>query len=212
MGASQCSLCGVNSFGLRSVFSVDAFHLLPQFVLAIIPFVSGVTCVVVTKSLHWMLSEASSLLCDCNSPFRGRVSSLVIGVEVPRSVFELQCEMGGLLECSHWEWSYWISLHWSCLPGCELYGLAHHPLYGLTKYTVLDTDSPTSTTGMLAIGPGVPKAFYKAVMYICRLRATEVRLLGLFSVVLHLDPPWELWRQPRPWSSPASMYMRPWNL
>ena len=70
MGASQCSLCGVNIFGLRSVFSVDAFHLFPQFVLAIIPFVSGVTCVVVTKSLHWMLSEASSLLCDCREEDR----------------------------------------------------------------------------------------------------------------------------------------------
>lgn len=93
MGASQCSLCGVNTFGLRSVFSVDAFHLLPQFVLAIIPFISGVTCVVVTKSLHWMLSEASSLLCDCNSPFRGRVSSLVIGVEVPRSDLFLSCSV-----------------------------------------------------------------------------------------------------------------------
>lgn len=56
----------------------------------------------------------------------------------------------------------------------------------------LDSDSPTSTMGMLAIGPGVPKAFYKAIMYICRLRSTEVRLLGLFSVVLPLDPPWEL--------------------
>ena len=106
MGAYQYSLCGVNIFGVRSVFSVDASHLFPQFVLALIPFIRGVTCVVVTKSLHWMLSEASSLLCDCNSPFRVRVSSLVIGVEVSRSVFELQREMGGILECSHWEWSY----------------------------------------------------------------------------------------------------------
>lgn len=106
MGASLCSPYGVNSFGVRSVFSVDAFHLFPQFVLAVIPIIRGVTCVVVTKSLHWMLSEASSLLCDCNSPFRGRVSSLAIRVEVSRSVFELQCEVGGILECSHWEWSY----------------------------------------------------------------------------------------------------------
>ena len=149
---------------------------------------------VVIKSLHWMLSEASSLLCDCNSPFRGRVSSLAIGVEVSRSCFELQCEVGRL-ECPHWEWSHWVSLHWSYLPGRELLDVvAHQPLHGLTKYTVLDTASPTSTMGMLAIGPGVPKAFYKAIMYICRLRSTEVRLLGLFSVAPHLDPPRELWR------------------
>ena len=90
---SLCSLCVFDIFGARTVFSVDAFHLLPQFVLAIIPFISGVTCVVVTKSLHWMLSEASSLLCDCNSPFRGRVSSLVIGVEVPRSDLFLSCSV-----------------------------------------------------------------------------------------------------------------------
>lgn len=44
MGASLCSLYGVNTFGVRSVFSVDAFHLFPQFVLAVIPFIKGVTC------------------------------------------------------------------------------------------------------------------------------------------------------------------------
>lgn len=61
MGASQYSLCGVNIFGVRSVFSMDASHLFPQFVLALIPFIRGVTCVVVTKSLQGMLVKP--LLC-----------------------------------------------------------------------------------------------------------------------------------------------------
>ena len=46
-------------------------------------------------SLHWMLSKASSLLCDCHSPVWDRVCSSVVGVEAPRSGFNLQCEVRG---------------------------------------------------------------------------------------------------------------------
>lgn len=34
----------------------------------------------------WVLSKASSLLCGCQSPVRGSVCSLVVGVEDPISV------------------------------------------------------------------------------------------------------------------------------
>ena len=42
------------------------------------------------QSLHWILSGASSLLSGCHCPVRGRVYSLAVGVEAPRSVSELQ--------------------------------------------------------------------------------------------------------------------------
>ena len=47
------------------------------------------------QSLHWMLGRASSLLCGCHSPVRGRVCSPVVRVEAPRSGSKLQCEVGG---------------------------------------------------------------------------------------------------------------------
>ena len=43
-----------------------------------------------------MLSSASSLLCDCLSPFRSRVCSPVVRVDTLRSVSELWCEIGGI--------------------------------------------------------------------------------------------------------------------
>ena len=42
-----------------------------------------------------MLSVTSSLLCGCHIPVEVRVCSPVVGVETPRSVPELQCELGG---------------------------------------------------------------------------------------------------------------------
>ena len=41
-------------------------------------------------SLHWLLNGASSLLCGCHCRVMGRVCSLVIAVEAPRSVSELR--------------------------------------------------------------------------------------------------------------------------
>ena len=46
-------------------------------------------------SLHWMLSGVSSLVFGCPSPIRGRVCSPFVGVEAPRFVSELWCEVGG---------------------------------------------------------------------------------------------------------------------
>ena len=42
VGASLCSLCGFNIFGARAVYSVDAYCLFPQCVLAVIPLIGGV--------------------------------------------------------------------------------------------------------------------------------------------------------------------------
>ena len=46
------------------------------------------------QTLPWILTRASSLLCGCHCVVRGRVSSLVVGVQAPRFVSELQYEVG----------------------------------------------------------------------------------------------------------------------
>ena len=46
------------------------------------------------QCLHWILYGASSLLGGCHSSVRGRVCSLVVGVEDPRFISKLQCEVG----------------------------------------------------------------------------------------------------------------------
>ena len=43
-----------------------------------------------------MLSRASSLLCGCHSLVRVKVCSSVVEVEVPRSISELWCGVGGV--------------------------------------------------------------------------------------------------------------------
>ena len=46
-----CVAClGLIVFGVRVVFTIDVFHLFPQCMLAIIPFIGGVTDVVVTRA------------------------------------------------------------------------------------------------------------------------------------------------------------------
>ena len=47
---SLCSLHGFSIFGARAVFSMDACCLFPQYMLAIIPLIGGVTGVVVTTA------------------------------------------------------------------------------------------------------------------------------------------------------------------
>ena len=52
VGMSLCSL-HVNSlifFGVKAVFSMDACHVFPQCILAVIPLIGGVTDVVVTRA------------------------------------------------------------------------------------------------------------------------------------------------------------------
>ena len=43
VGVSLCRLCGFNIFGMKAVFSVDVCHLFPQYTLAVIPLIGGVT-------------------------------------------------------------------------------------------------------------------------------------------------------------------------
>lgn len=52
MEESMCSLSTFNIFGERAVFIMDACHLFPQCMLAIIPMVGGVIDTVVTRALH----------------------------------------------------------------------------------------------------------------------------------------------------------------
>ena len=89
VGASLCSLHGFNIFGARAVFSMDACHLFPQCVLALIPLIRGCHWWCGDQRLHWMLSGAFFLPCGCHNPVRDCVCSLVVGVEAPRSVSEL---------------------------------------------------------------------------------------------------------------------------
>ena len=49
MGASLCSLCEFSIFGVRAVFSMDACHVFPQCVLAVIPLIGGETAVVMIR-------------------------------------------------------------------------------------------------------------------------------------------------------------------
>lgn len=81
-------------FCLRAVFSMDPCHIFPQCVQVIIPLTDDVIGVVMTAACKWMLSGASSLLCDCHSPVGTRVCSLVVEVEALRSISELQCGVG----------------------------------------------------------------------------------------------------------------------
>ena len=50
VGVSLCSLHESNSFGARAVFSMDACHIFPQCVLAVIPLIGGVIGLVVTRA------------------------------------------------------------------------------------------------------------------------------------------------------------------
>ena len=87
---------GLIFFGVRAVFSVDACCLFPQCILAIIPLIGGVTGVVVTRACTGYWLGPPLLLCGCYCPVRGWVCSLAVGVEAPRSVSELQSEVGGI--------------------------------------------------------------------------------------------------------------------
>ena len=45
-----CSLCESNIFGAKAVFGMDACHVFPQGVLALLPLIGGVIGVVVTRA------------------------------------------------------------------------------------------------------------------------------------------------------------------
>lgn len=67
MGASLYSLHESNIFGVMPVLSMDASHIFPQSVLALIPLIVCDWCCG-NQSLLWMLCRAS-LLCGCQSLF-----------------------------------------------------------------------------------------------------------------------------------------------
>ena len=50
MGASLCRLCEFNIFGVRVVFGMNASHIFPQSVLAVIPLIGSVIGVVVSRA------------------------------------------------------------------------------------------------------------------------------------------------------------------
>ena len=63
-----CSLLESNIFDVRAVYSMDACHIFPQGVLALVPSDRGCVWCCSDQSLHWILGGASSLLCGCHSP------------------------------------------------------------------------------------------------------------------------------------------------
>ena len=73
---------------------MDAFHVFPQ-CAGCYSLDRGCDWYCDDQSLHWILSRASSSLCGCQSPVWDRVCSPVVGVEAPRSISELWCEVGG---------------------------------------------------------------------------------------------------------------------
>jgi len=135
---------------------------------------------------------------------RGRVCSLVVGMETPRSISELQCEVDGTGALPLGEEPLSIPPLERSTGACALlYCLAC--TMGFTKYTAAGTAlGPASTIGMLEISPGDLRwCFHKGT-------SADPPKSGTRTTVVTLrDLPWELWRQPRPWPSLACMGIRP---
>lgn len=73
-----------------AVFSTDACRMFPPCLLCVISWVERTyDWCDDDKSLHWILSRASSLLYGCHSPVGGRACTTVVVVEAPRSISEL---------------------------------------------------------------------------------------------------------------------------
>ena len=87
MGASLYSLHESNIFGVMPVFSMDASHIFPQSVLAVIPLIVCDWCCG-NQSLLWMLCRAS-LLCGCQSLFVPQL------LEEKPFLSHFWCEVGG---------------------------------------------------------------------------------------------------------------------
>ena len=123
-------------FGVRILFSMDACGLFSQCMLAIIPLSGGVTDVQLPEPA-WRLSGAfffSWLSYTC----RGRVCSLAVGVESPRSISELQCEVDGIGALPLGEEPLSIPPLEQSTGACALlYCVA--PTMGFTKYAAVGT-------------------------------------------------------------------------
>lgn len=103
-------------------------YLPPLSSLAIVPLIGDVTDVLVTRVCTGYLVEASSLFLGCH--FRDRVYSLVVGIEAPRSVSEVQCEVGRIGVLPLGEETLSIPLP-ELFPMSVLCCVTFHPLFGL---------------------------------------------------------------------------------
>ena len=140
-----------------------------------------------------MLNGAPSFLSCCHSSVWDRLYSPVVGIEVQRSISELQCEIDEtrvfplgeelltfpLQELSTWNYTLWFRL----------------PLI-VWAYKVIAVESPfdpASAVGMQATSLGIPQLFTKPPGQIHWHRSAEVR--HWIAIAEHLDPLLEL--QPR---------------
>ena len=136
------------------------------------------------QSLHgcWM---GLSFLLWLSYTCRGKVCSLVVGMETPRSISELQCEVDGIGALPLGEEPPSIPPLERSTGACALlYCLA--PTMGFTKYTAVGTAlGPASTIGMLEISPGDLRwCFHKAT-------SADPPKLGIRTTVVALrDLPW----------------------
>ena len=71
---SLFSLHSFNIFGVTAVFSMDTCCLFFSVCSGSSSIESGCDWCCADKSLHWRLSKASSMLCGCHSPIRGRTT------------------------------------------------------------------------------------------------------------------------------------------
>ena len=110
------------------------------------------------QSLHWMLSRASSLLCGCHSPVRGKVCSPDVRVEAPRSVSELWCEVGGTQTLPLGDEPLSIPLQELSTGKCTLWCHLSLNVQAHKVHYCLHCLQPCLTMGTQAIGPGVPQA------------------------------------------------------
>ena len=159
--------------------------------------------------LHWMLSEASSLLCGCHSPVGTRDCSLVVGVEAPRSVSEL----------CFWA-MVWGEQDWSTAIGraAPEYSSAR-AVHWVVCYAVspVTCHAGLQSTVLLALPLTQPQLWECQQLALIFLRhffhkatSTDPLKSGPRTIVVaHLDPLWELWRQPRSWPSPAPTCIHP---
>lgn len=109
------------------------------------------------------------------SVLSGKVCSIVVGIEGPRSISELQCEVVGI-GASRGEKPVGNSPQKLPTKKCHL--LCHlPPIFGLTKYIAVGTAlDPTSTVRICAIGPVSLRHYvHKSTRADAPGRPTEVR-------------------------------------
>ena len=83
---SQCRPCESNIFGVKVGFGIDARHIFPLSVLAVMPMVGAVISVVDSRAC--VLGRASSLLSGYHSPARDRICSTVVKANILRVGFD----------------------------------------------------------------------------------------------------------------------------